>query len=231
MTETRNNEMLAKMMEDPALDADFKEFLERLHEDEDGPSDLLKSLLSGDFPSDLLKHLLDDDEVSEEKECKAVKVFEDIKAFIEGNKWKASIIDPENKVFILGFSMRNTSLRVMVRVDAEAESICCNTTLPITCMEEYRMLMGSKLNQMNESLRYGAFRLDEDDGEITYRFTYSYSGQDFNAKMFDNYLDCCLITPDLQYKKIAKIATGSLSKEEKVQVLESLKMLAKAINA
>ena len=213
MTETRNNEMLAKMMEDPALDTDFKEFLERFHGDEDGPSDLLKSLLSGDLPSDLLKHLLDDDDVSEEKECKAVKVFEDIKAFIERNEWKASIIDPENKVFILGFSIRNTSLRVMVRVDAEAESICFNTTLPITCMEEYRMLMGSKLNQMNENLRYGAFHLDED-----------------NAKMFDNYLDCCLITPDLQYKKIAKIATGSLSKEEKLSVLEKLKALANAIN-
>ena len=85
MTETRNNEMLAKMMEDPDLDTDFKEFLERLQADEDGPSGLLKSLLSGDLPSDLIKNLLDNDDVSEEKESNAVKIFEDIKAFIEGN--------------------------------------------------------------------------------------------------------------------------------------------------
>ena len=81
MTETRNNQMLAKMMENPALDTDFKEFLERLHADEDGPSDLPKSLLSGDLPSNLLEHLLDDDDVSEEKECKAVKVFYDTKFY------------------------------------------------------------------------------------------------------------------------------------------------------
>ena len=48
MTETRNNEMLAKMMEDPDFDTDFKEFLERLHADEDSPSDLLKSLIKKD---------------------------------------------------------------------------------------------------------------------------------------------------------------------------------------
>lgn len=230
MTETRTNKDFAKMMANPELDPKVKGFLEMLQNDDDVPSDLLEKLCSGGLPTGLLDKLLEEDEVDEGKIKQADSFFESIKSFIDGNEWHASIVDKENRVFVMGFSMRNTSLKVMVRVDGDAESVTINSILPISCLKEYRMLMGSMLTRINETLRYGGFRLDEDDGEITYRYTYSISGQEFNSKMFDNYLDCCLITPDMNYKKIVKYATGALSKDEKVEVLGNLKTLAVAIN-
>jgi len=125
-----------------------------------------------------------------------------------------STIDKENRAFVLGFSMRNTLLKVLILIDAAAESLTIDTTLPITCLAEYRMIMGSILNKINKNMRYGAFLLDEDDGEIAYRFTYSIAGQEFNPAMFENYLGCCLLIPDENYKSIARSATGSMTNQE-----------------
>lgn len=229
MTETRTNKDFTEMMSDPELDPKVKEFLAMLQNDDDVPPDLLEKLCSDSLP-ELIDKLLEENEVDEDKIKQADSFFESIKSFIDENEWLASIVDRENRVLIIGFPMRNTSLQVMVCVDAEVESVTINTTLPILCLKEYRMLMGWKLSQLNENLRYGGFRLDEDDGEITYRFTYSISGLEFSSKMFCSYLFCCLITPDRNYKKIVKVATGALSKEEKVEALGNLKALAVAIS-
>lgn len=227
MTDTRNG-ALPEMIATTDLDSRAKGILEMLEKDENVPPELLERLLGGG--SDLIRRLFSDENIDEEKIKRADAFFEGIKAFVDGNEWHASVVDKENRVIVMGFSMRNTSLKVLVRVDAEVESVTINTTLPISCLTEYRLLMDSKLGRLNETLRYGAFRLDEDDGEITYRLTYSMAGQEFNSKMFDNYLDCCLITPDINYKKIVKYATGALSKDEKIEVLGKLKSLAVAIN-
>lgn len=227
MTDTRNG-ALSEMIEGVDLDPRAKGFLEMLEKDENVPPELLERIRGGG--SDLIRRLFSDEDTDEEKVKQADAYFEGIKSFVDEHEWHTSVVDKENRVIVMGFSMKNAAFKVLVRVDAEAESATINATLPISCLSEYRFLMDSKLSRLNEPLRYGAFRLDEDDGEITYRLTYSIAGQEFNSKMFDNYLDCCLITPDINYKKIVKYATGALSRDEKVEVLGKLKSLAVAIN-
>lgn len=227
MTDTRNG-ALSEMIEGVDLDSRAKGFLEMLEKDENVPPELLERLRGGG--SDLIRRLFSDEDTDEEKVKQADAYFKGIKSFVDEQEWYTSVVDKENRVIVMGFSMKNAAFKVLVRVDAEAESATINATLPISCLSEYRFLMDSKLSRLNETLRYGAFRLDEDDGEITYRLTYSIAGQEFNNKMFDNYLDCCLITPDINYKKIVKYATGALSRDEKVEVLGKLKSLAVAIN-
>jgi len=126
--------------------------------------------------------------------------------------------------------MENTLLKVLILIDAAAEDLTIVTTLPITCLAEYRMIMESKFNKINGTLRYGKFWLDEDDGEIIYRFTYSIAGQEFTPAMFENYLGCCLLTPDVYYKSIARSATGSMTNQEKTKIVLEINKLACAIN-
>ena len=227
MTDMRND-ALSEMIEGVDLDPKTKDFLEMLEKDENVPPELLDRLRSGG--SDLIRRLFSDEDTNEEKVKQADIYFEGIKSFVDEHEWHTSVVDKENRVIVMGFSMKNAAFKVLVRVDAEAESATINAALPISCLSEYRFLIDNKLSRINETLRYGAFRLDEDDGEITYRLTYSIAGQKFNSKMFGNYLDCCLITPDINYKKIVKYATGALSRDEKVEVLGKLKSLAVAIN-
>lgn len=159
----------------------------------------------------------------------ADRVFEGVKAYIDQNKWRANKEDPKHRIFELCFSMKYTSLKVTVRIEAITETISIITTLPITCLKEYRIIMGRHLNDIGTP-PFGAFHLDEDDGEISHRFTYLYTGSDFNPALFDTYLDNCLIASDLNYISIAKKATGSLSTKERLKLNQEIKQLAYAIN-
>ena len=72
----------------------------------------------------------------------ADRVFEGVKAYIDQNKWRANKEDPKHRIFELCFSMKYTSLKVTVRIEAITETISIITTLPITCLKEYRIIMG-----------------------------------------------------------------------------------------
>lgn len=230
MINQRKRELMMKMIADPKVSPRAKKALRTFLADANDPPGVFEDMPSGDDPTNLLKcHYDENDEENAKKEQQAIEMFDGIQAFIEDNNWHPRIVAPKRKAVLLGFSMRRTALKVLVHVDAEAESICMQTTLPITCPKEYRMLLGSTLNQLNESFRYGAFRLDADTGAVTYRFSYFISGQAFNAKIFSKYLRCCLAVPDINYKLIAGIAAGSMSQEEKATILENLQMLTDAI--
>lgn len=114
MTETRTNKDFTEMMSDPELDPKVKEFLAMLQNDDDVPPDLLEKLCSDSLP-ELIDKLLEENEVDEDKIKQADSFFESIKSFIDENEWLASIVDRENRVLIIGFPMRNTSLQVMLR--------------------------------------------------------------------------------------------------------------------
>lgn len=226
MMETMKAEVLEEALENPEDDQEVEE----LCPDED-ESDFLKEALAKDQTATFMRRLLRGKEEDQGKRERADRFFDGIKEFVESSDWYASIMDKEQHVIGMGFTMQNTTLKVLIQIDVDTESLSINATLPIICLEEYRMLMGSKLSKLNEKLRFGAFRLDEDDGEINYRFTYSIEGQEFLPQVFEKYLDCCLITPDLNYKSIARTATGSMSNQEKIRVIGDIKKMADAINS
>lgn len=143
-----------------------KDFLEMIEKDENVPPELLEKLRSGG--NDLVRRLFSDEDTNEEKVKQADTYFEGIKSFVDEHEWNTSVVDKENRVIVMGFSTKIASFKVLVCVDAEAKSATINTTLPISCLSEYCFLMDSKFSRLNKTFRYGAFRLDEDNGEITY---------------------------------------------------------------
>lgn len=179
----------------------------------------------------LMRRFLSDDGVDPEKVEQADRVYEGVESFIESHGWNTILVDKKNRRFILGFALPNAPFEVAFRVDAETESLTINVVFPVNCREEYRMLMDCKLSRLNEGMRFGAFRLDEDDGEITYRFTYSYAEQGFLPKVFERYLECCLFASDMNYKRIEGLANGSLSGREKLEMISDIRKLADAVSA
>ena len=138
MTDTRNG-ALSEQVAGADLDPRAKGFMEMLEKDENVPPELLEKLRGAG--SDLIRRLFSDEDTDEEKVKQADAYYEGIKSFIDKNEWHASIVDKENRVIAMGFSMKNAAFKVLVRVDAEAESVTINATLPISCLSEYRFLM------------------------------------------------------------------------------------------
>lgn len=211
-------EFLEKAIAQTTEDPEIRELLASMGSDMEDAEKLLGSLMEADSEPD--------PKIMES----AGKVFDGIKAFFDEKGWHSPVANRERGYFLIGFKMMFTSIRVDVHVEAEVEAIRINAILPVICEEEYRLVMGSYLTRLNQHLRFGAFHLDEDDGEITYRFSYSYAGEGFNKVKFEQYLDACTITPDGSYRPIVRFATGRFTDEEKVDYFHRIKAFAVAIN-
>lgn len=177
---------------------------------------------------DVHHNTVENNKLAAAKKACADRVFEGVKALLCEKGWHVNKEDSEHRLLELCFSMMFTSLKVIVRVDAKTETISIITMIPITCLKEYRIIMGRHFNELE--VPFGSFHLDEDDGEISHRFTYLYSEERFNPDIFEKYLDNCLIAADMNYAGIAKKATGSLTTKERLNWNQDIKQLAIAIN-
>lgn len=163
--------------------------------------------------------------LNEEDEKRADYYFEKIKSYIEENHWIPTVVNRNDRVFIIDFSMRYCELNTMIIVDND--SVTFNTILPVSFSPKSYIPMAIAISQINMDLKFGAFHPDEDDGEVSYRFSYSIIKENhFNKEVFENYFTRCLITPDIYFHKIIRVATGKLQKEEQMKILNKIKDFA-----
>lgn len=197
---------------------------------------------AGDAPEgllDVLKKMSDDPDLAEllqsheddeaKKEEIALRYAEQIQEFFSTKGWHYTSMDPTGKIMVLGFRMRNSTVRLEVIVEARAECVRFNTSL-LTCQAEYRLAMSQYISELNMPLRYGAFHLDMNDGEVTYRYSTSFKGIPFSAESFENYVDACIITADSNYKELGKIANGRFDDNEKKEWFKKIKEFAIALS-
>ncbi len=209
-------EMIEQMMEDPQVDQELK--------------DRLLEIQSEGELEELITEWEEEEALDGDKRTRAQVVFTGIQDFFFDQEWKA-VCDNERLIAVLGFRMRNATMKTYVAVNEDVESIRINTILPVQCVPECRLVLGSYLNDLNLNLRYGGFHLDPADGEVTFRYSYCYSGEGFNAEKFDTYLDACTIGPDRDLKKIAKIATGRLDEETRQKTFADIQAFVAAMEA
>ena len=125
--------------------------------------------------------------------------------------------------------MKNSTVRLQIAVESEVECISFFISI-LSCQEEYRMAMSDYLTQLNMPIRYGAFHLNKEDGEVTYQYATFYKGLPFNADTFEHYISACIITVDRNSKEIGKIAYGRFSDEEKKEWFIEIRQLAVALS-
>lgn len=203
----------------------LKQLIEQVSGDKDAPEGLLEMLkqMSEDPNLDALE------EESARKEAAAKECAENIHAFFDRKGWHYTVLDSKGRVMLLGFRMRNSTVRLQVIVEEDAECIRFNIQL-FTCLEEYRLAMSEFIIGVNHPLRYGAFHMDKDDGEVSYRYSVSFKGVPFSEEAFDGYIDACTITADLNYRELSKIANGKFSDNEKKEWFTKIKQLAVALS-
>lgn len=205
---------IQQMMQDPEVDPVLKERLMHIQ--------------SQDELEDLIDEWGGEEELDEDQVKRAQAVFTGVKAFFKAQGWHA-VCDDQRLIAVLGFRMRNATMKTYVAVNEDVESIRISTILPVQCMQECRLILASYLNDLNLNLRYGGFHLDPKDGEVTFRYSYCYSEEGFIAEKFDNYLDACTIGPDRELKKILRIATGRLDEESRLEYFAAIQAFIAAM--
>ena len=207
----------------------IKKLMEQVAGDKDAPEGLLELLKRMSEDPDLENLVSDNREEMARKEAIAAEYTECIHTFFEKKGWHYTPMDSKGRIMLLGFKMRNSTVRLHIVVEEDVECIRFNIQL-FSCMEEYRLALSEYITELNHPLRYGAFHMDKDDGEVSYRFSVSYKGLPFSEDAFEGYIDACTITADKNYRELSRIANGHFSDEEEKDWFRKIKQFAVALS-
>ena len=207
----------------------LKQFIEQVSGDKDVPEGLLELLKRMPEDPDLDAPVRDNKEEAARKEAVVNEYADNIHAFFEGKGWHYTALDSKGLVMLLGFKMRNSTVRLQIIVDEDDECIGFNIQL-FTCREEYRLAMSEYITGLNYHLPYGAFHINKENGEVTYRHLVSYQDVPFSADSFEEYIYACTVTTDSNYRELSRIANGKFSDEEKKDWFRKIKQFAIALS-
>lgn len=220
----KNDDLLSELSAES-----LKQFIEQVSGDKDVPEGLLELLKRMPEDPDLDAPVRDNKEEAARKEAVVNEYADNIHAFFEGKGWHYTALDSKGRVMLLGFKMRNSTVRLQIIVDEDDECIGFNIQL-FTCREEYRLAMSEYITGLNYHLPYGAFHINKENGEVTYRHLVSYQDVPFSADSFEEYIYACTVTTDSNYRELSRIANGKFSDEEKKDWFRKIKQFAIALS-
>ena len=119
----------------------------------------------------------DDDEhvvLSEENKNYMEKTIAAVKEFLDDNNWHYSTRELRSDLvlFELGFGVNNVHLRIRIHVEANPNVCRIDAVLPISADATYEYPLCKVLAKENYARRFGSFKYDERDGEITYEYSF-----------------------------------------------------------
>lgn len=170
-----------------------------------------------------------DDEIvlSEENKLCLANTMDVIKEFLDGEGYHYSTRSTRSDLvhFDLGFNIDNASYKVKITAETDPNVCCITATIPIVADPLYVYPVCFELAKRNFDLRYGTFKYDERDGEIT--FEYSIRTQNGLEKDdLDVYFYAVVNSAKKHYSAIRKYCTGRLKGAKIDDILDKVKALA-----
>ena len=97
-----------------------------------------------------------------------------VKKFLDENHWHYGIRELRNDLVLyeLGFSIKSVNLRIRIHVEADPDVCRIDAVLPISADSTYEYPLCKVLAKENFAKRFGSFKYDERDGEITYEYSF-----------------------------------------------------------
>lgn len=132
----------------------------------------------------------------------------------KSRNWKFSLDDTNDNYIVFDIEfLRDESTEMDCRVIVFDTGICdIEQILPFTCPDDYQYMLVLYLTHYNYLKRYATYRLNIENGEITYSYSYNFNEASTPAEFLEKFDIVANIDSD-EYSKIENIClTGSAEK-------------------
>ena len=203
-------------------------------------AEAIQECLMENFSETLNYHDEDDEETAEEE---YQPMFSDddqeylemssntVKEFLDSNHWGYNAYMTNEHLVLYEFTLNIDHAHIWMRIFIEANPNVCriNATLPIAADAVYEYPLCKLLAKENYNKRFGSFKYDERDGEVSYEHSF-FAHNGIQAEELAVYFHAVLESAASAYDIIRRYCVGKFKKEEVHQMLKNAESLIKDIS-
>ena len=146
--------------------------------------------------------------------------FETLGNILEEDEWKARRLE-EKHAYSMGYTGENGDYRCYAIVRIELEEFLFYCVAPVRVPSEVRPAVAEYLTRANYGLRIGNFELDYSDGEVRFKSSINFEGEDLNFGMLRNALYPAVHTLDRYLPGLLRVSFGGATPLEAIEEIES----------
>ncbi len=156
---------------------------------------------------------------------------EQVLSFFRGEGWHFHEVISRQDLVVweLGMSQERFTLRMRVAVEDDPRVCRIDAILPVSVDPVYDAVLCRELAKLNQPLRFGAFQYDENDGELSYRYSFPTGNAFFEDDLRTTFL-AVMTTAARNFIRLQKLAVGKLSTDETESIREYVSRILQDLN-
>lgn len=149
-----------------------------------------------------------------------LKAFDTLSRFLDEDGWHPRRLE-DRHTYTMNYSGQNGDLRCYAVIRVEMEEFLFYAVAPVKIPEEVRPAVSEYLTRANYGLRIGNFELDFGDGEVRYKSSLSFEGQELSVDLISNAMYPAVQTMDRYLPGLLRVSYGGATPLEAIQEIES----------
>jgi hypothetical protein len=146
--------------------------------------------------------------------------FQVLSDFLESDDWKPRRL--ENKhAFSMGYTGESGDYRCYAILRVELEEFLFYIVAPVRVPSEDRPAVAEYITRANYGLRIGNFELDYADGEVRFKSSINFEGEDLTSGMLRNAIYPAIHTLDRYLPGLLRVSFGGATPPEAIEEVEN----------
>jgi len=148
-----------------------------------------------------------------------LKAFDTLSRFLDEDGWYPRRLE-DRHTYTMTYNGQNGDMRCYAVIRVDLEEFLFYAVAPVKIPDEVRQSVSEYITRANYGLRIGNFELDYADGEVRYKSSLNFEGQELSVDLISNAIYPAVQTMDRYLSGLLRVSFGGSTPLEAIEEIE-----------